>query len=87
MKIFKHSRFSIGMAACFFVQMGIAQDFCIASVIGALKTRYSHVESGSYSQAVYEATCTKADSNNDFVLGLNVPDMEKLSFSSSGRSI
>ena len=70
-----------------FTQSISANEFCNASVISALKTQYTHVKSGSYSQAIYEAACSEKDRKSNFGLGLNIPDVAELSFSSSGSTI
>ena len=68
-------------------QLVSTNEFCSASIMSALKTQYTHVKYGSYSEALYEAACSSADRKSNFGLALNIPDVADLSFSSSGRTI
>ena len=64
-----------------------AQDLCTATAINALKTQYQHVKSGTLSEALYEASCTKATKRSNFGLDLNIVDLADLGFSASDGSM
>jgi hypothetical protein len=68
-------------------QIANADNICNAVLLSAIKTQYHHVKSGSYSEALYEATCSQTNNRGNSSLNLNIPDIAELSFSNSRATI
>lgn len=87
MKIKKSVQLFLAGLFIFISQTAIANEFCNASIVSILKTQYSHVKSGSYSESLYEAACSKSVRKSNFGLDLNILDVADLGFSASGKTI
>ena len=64
-----------------------AAQVCDASLIEALKTKYTHVSSSVIDKALYQAACTKSQTSDSIDASINIMDVANIGFGGDGKTV